>query len=337
VRETKSYGPYVPTRHPDMNVVVVRENEEDLYAGIEHRQTREVRQALKLITRPGTERIVRFAFAYARAYGRRKVTCMTKDNIMKLTDGLFHKVFDAVAAEHPEIEAEHLIVDIGAAKLADTPEDFDVIVTLNLYGDILSDVDRPAGRFGRARRARPTSATASRCSRPSTAARPTSPDAASPTRPACCSRRCRCSSTSGRPPWPSGSPTPGSARSKRAPLSVRTEKKALVGVDVFIDHAGADPERLARRLQALVVGPLRLEMISNRGMRIWPEGLPETSCVDVFRCRFRAPEKGDTTTATHAQVTALLQNVERHGLEWVKTELLYTFDGQPGFSRSQGG
>jgi isocitrate dehydrogenase len=126
------------------------------------------------------------------------------------------------------------------------------------------------------------------------------------------------------------------AASHPAPSVVRTEKKALVGVDVFIDHAGADPERLARRLQSLAVGPLQLEMISNRGMRIWPEGLPETSCVDVFRCRFRTPEKGNAT-ATHTQVTQLLHNVERHGLEWVKTELLYTFDGQPGFSRSQGG
>ena len=97
-------------------------------------------QSLKLISRPGTERIVRYAFAYARAYGRSKVTCMTKDNIMKLTDGTFHKVFDEVAQEYPEITAEHMIVDIGAARLADTPEDFDVVVTLNLYGDVLSDV-----------------------------------------------------------------------------------------------------------------------------------------------------------------------------------------------------
>ena len=123
-----------------MDVVIVRENEEDLYAGIEHQQTDDVIQCLKLISKPGTEKIIRYAFEYAKAYNRRKVTCFTKDNIMKMTDGLFHKIFDEVGKEYPEIVKEHWIVDIGAAKLADTPEVFDVIVMPNLYGDILSDV-----------------------------------------------------------------------------------------------------------------------------------------------------------------------------------------------------
>lgn len=140
IRPCVSYHPYVHTKHPVMDVVIVRENEEDLYAGIEHQQTDEVVQCLKLISRPGTEKIIRYAFEYAKAYGRKKVTCFTKDNIMKMTDGLFHKVFDEVGAEYPDIEKEHWIVDIGAAKLAETPEVFDVIVMPNLYGDILSDV-----------------------------------------------------------------------------------------------------------------------------------------------------------------------------------------------------
>ena len=140
VRPCVSYAPYVATKHPVMDVVIIRENEEDLYAGIEHQQTPEVVQCLKLISLPGTEKIVRYAFEYARQYGRRKVTCFTKDNIMKQTDGLFHKIFEEIGAEYPEIEQEHWIVDIGAAKLADTPEAFDVVVMPNLYGDILSDV-----------------------------------------------------------------------------------------------------------------------------------------------------------------------------------------------------
>jgi isocitrate dehydrogenase len=140
VRPSRSFHPFVRTKHPTMDIVIVRENEEDLYAGIEHRQTDEVYQCLKLISRPGTEKIVRYAFEYAKANGRKKVTCFTKDNIMKLTDGLFHKVFDEVAKEYPEIENEHWIIDIGAAKMADTPEAFDVIVLPNLYGDVLSDV-----------------------------------------------------------------------------------------------------------------------------------------------------------------------------------------------------
>src|SRR5256714_708794 len=140
VRPCVAYDPFIETKHPSMDVVVVRENEEDLYAGIEHRQTNQVVQCLKLISRPGSEKIVRYAFEYARRNNRKKVTCFTKDNIMKLTDGLFHKVFDEIAIEYPDIENEHWIVDIGAAKLADTPEVFDVIVMPNLYGDVLSDV-----------------------------------------------------------------------------------------------------------------------------------------------------------------------------------------------------
>ena len=140
VRPCVSYYPFVETKHPNMDVVVIRENEEDLYTGIEYRQTPDTFHALKIITRPGCERIIRYAFEYAVAYGRKKVTCFTKDNILKLSDGLFHKVFDEIAKEYPDIQNEHWIVDIGAAKLADTPNAFDVVVMPNLYGDILSDV-----------------------------------------------------------------------------------------------------------------------------------------------------------------------------------------------------
>jgi isocitrate dehydrogenase len=140
VRPCVAYHPYVDTKHPGMDVVIVRENEEDVYGGIEHRLSADVMQCLKLITRGGCERIVRYAFEYARRNSRKKVTCFTKDNIMKITDGLFHKVFDEIAAEYTDIQNEHWIVDIGAAKMADTPENFDVIVMPNLYGDILSDV-----------------------------------------------------------------------------------------------------------------------------------------------------------------------------------------------------
>ena len=140
VRQCKAYNPYVKSLHPNMNVVIIRENEEGLYASIEHRQTPEVYQCLKLITRPGCERIIRYAFQYAHAYGRRKVTAMSKDNIMKMTDGIFHEVFNEVAEEYPEIESEHRIIDIGAAHVAAHPETLDVVVTQNLYGDILSDI-----------------------------------------------------------------------------------------------------------------------------------------------------------------------------------------------------
>src|SRR5829696_8042463 len=112
VRPCVSYHPFVETKHPVMDVVIVRENEEDVCG----------------------------AFEYARRNNRKKVTCFTKDNIMKITDGLFHKIFDEIAPEYPDIENEHWIVDIGSAKLADAPENFDVLVLPNLYGDVLSDV-----------------------------------------------------------------------------------------------------------------------------------------------------------------------------------------------------
>ncbi len=140
VRPCRTFHPFIQAPHHDMDLVIVRENEEDTYGGIEHRETHEVAQCLKLITRPGSEKVIRYAFEYARVYGRKKVTCLTKDNIMKVTDGLFHKTFDRIAREYPEIESEHKIIDIGTALVARHPEWFDVVVTPNLYGDIVSDV-----------------------------------------------------------------------------------------------------------------------------------------------------------------------------------------------------
>jgi len=140
VRPCRSYFPFVPTNHPLTDMVIIRENEEDLYTGIEHQQTNEVIQALKLISRPGSEKIIRYAFEYAKVYGRHKVTCMTKDNILKQADGIFHKIFDEVAREYPNIESNHMIIDIGSAIIADRPHSMDVVVTQNLYGDIISDI-----------------------------------------------------------------------------------------------------------------------------------------------------------------------------------------------------
>jgi isocitrate dehydrogenase len=140
IRPCISYHPFVEIKYPKMDVVIIRENEEDLYGGVEYRLSDQVMEGLKLITNPGSEKIIRYAFEYARANNRKKVTCFVKDNIMKFTDGMFHKIFDSTGEEYPDIEKESWIVDIGAAKLATSPESFDVIVMPNLYGDILSDV-----------------------------------------------------------------------------------------------------------------------------------------------------------------------------------------------------
>jgi isocitrate dehydrogenase len=369
VRPCTAYAPFVATKHPGMNVVIVRENEEDLYAGIEHRQTDEVVQCLKLISRPGCERIARYAFEYARAHGRRKVTAFTKDNIMKMTDGLFHRVFDEVAEEYPGIEAEHWIVDIGAAKLADTPEAFDVVVLPNLYGDILSDVAAQiAGSVGLAPSANIGASCAMFEAIHGSAPRRAGQDVANPsglmlaavqmlvhigqadvaTRvhnawlrtiedgfhtydvfdPAASTEKLGTKAfasavidrlgqapehltevdyTSDRPITVEVTPRPPAT-------------KAQVGIDVFIHEAGADPDDLAARLLRLG-GDLRLDMISNRGQKVWPGGAPETLHTDHWRCRFLAPD-GATTAA---RTVRLLSRLVDSGIEPVKTEGLFTF------------
>lgn len=140
VRPSIAYCPFINTMHPNLDLTIIRENEEDLYAGIEYRHTHNVYESLKLISRTGSEKIIRFAFDYALKNARKKVTCFSKDNIMKFSDGIFHKVFDEIAKDYPSIESEHYIVDIGAARLAAKPHLFDIIVTSNLYGDIISDI-----------------------------------------------------------------------------------------------------------------------------------------------------------------------------------------------------
>ncbi|MEE3503276.1 NADP-dependent isocitrate dehydrogenase [Acidiphilium acidophilum] len=123
-----------------IDMVIVRENVEDVYAGIEHMQTPDVAQCLKLMTRPGCERIIRAAFGLALAEDRRKVTCATKANIMKLTEGMMKRVFEAVGPEYPTIAQDHIIIDNCAHQLVIAPEQFDVIVTSNMNGDIISDL-----------------------------------------------------------------------------------------------------------------------------------------------------------------------------------------------------
>ena len=134
--------PGVPTRYAGegVDMVIVRENVEDLYAGIEHMVTPDVGQCLKVISRKGSEKVIRYAFELARREGRTKVTAATKANIMKMTEGLFKKVFEELAGEYPEIESEHLIIDNVAHQLAKEPAQFDIIVTTNLNGDIISDL-----------------------------------------------------------------------------------------------------------------------------------------------------------------------------------------------------
>lgn len=384
VRPCVTYSPIVKSLHPGMDVVVIRENEEDLYAGIEHRQTDEVYQCLKLITRPGTEKIIRYAFEYARAHGRKKVTCMTKDNIMKLTDGLFHRVFEEVGAEYPEIQQEHWIIDIGMAKAATQPEQFDVIVLPNLYGDILSDVTAEvAGSVGLA----PSANIGEHCAMfeaiHGSAPRIAGQNSANPSGLMLAavmmlvhigqsdvaerihnawlrtveeglhtadifqdgvSRELvgtdqfaqEVIDRLGKLPevfQPVRYAQDESKKMNLAPVLRRApEEKVTVGIDVFLHWRGVADD-LAQLLRATELANLKLVMITNRGVKVWPGGIPETFCTDHWRCRFMADQG---TSMSHAMFVELLGRIADAGLDFIKTENLCTFDGVPGYSLGQG-
>ncbi len=387
VRPVTSFHPVVETKHPRMDMVIVRENEEDLYAGIEHRQTDEVYQTLKLITRPGSERIVRYAFEYARRNGRKKVSCFTKDNIMKMTDGLFHQVFDEIGAEYPEIETEHWIIDIGTAKTATEPENFDMIVTPNLYGDVVSDVvAQLTGSVGLA-----GSANIGEHVAMFEAIHGSAPDIAgkgianpSGLLMGAVMMLVHINQTEAAERihnawlrtleqgihtgdiYTEGTSTQrvgteafadavierlGEAPQTLKPVHYRhiepvkpltftprrqTQTKQLVGIDVFLDWGtpeARNPDVLGESLRKIGTDQLQLIMITNRGQKVWPHGNPETFCTDHWRCRFESPAE---RPINHGDITTLLTRAYEAGFDVIKTENLYMFDGERGFSLGQG-
>jgi isocitrate dehydrogenase len=384
VRPCVSYHPFVKTKHPGMDVVIVRENEEDLYAGIEHRQTDDVYQTLKLISRPGSEKIIRYAFEYARRNGRKKVTCFSKDNIMKLTDGLFHSVFDEIGAEYPEIENEHWIIDIGAAKLADTPEAFDVIVMPNLYGDILSDVAAQitgsVGLGGSANIGEHCAMfEAIHGSAPDIAgkgiANPSGlllgsvlmlnhigqPEQAETIHNAWLKTiedgiHTGDVYTEGTSRERVGTDGFTDALVKRlgqkpdtmAPVeydktsnscfvlpklvSLDPSDKKTVGVDVFVHFRGSADE-LAGKILGALSSEFSMKIITNRGVKVWPGGMPETFCSDHWRCRFHHQH---AEVMSHREIIEILNSLGGVGLDFIKTENLCTFDGERGYSLAQG-
>jgi isocitrate dehydrogenase len=382
IRPCVSLHPFVKTKHPVMDVVIVRENEEDLYAGIEHQQTDEVVQCLKLISRPGCEKIVRYAFEYAKQYGRKKVTCFTKDNIMKQTDGLFHQVFDEIAKEYPEIENEHWIIDIGAAKMADTPEAFDVIVMPNLYGDVLSDVAAQiAGSVGLAGSANIGEECAMFEAIHGSAPRRAGQNMANPSgllqgailmlnhlgqtdvaekvqnawlktiedgvhtydiyKEGVSTKKVSTSDFAeavianlGQKPATFKPVNYAKGAALNLPKYVRKPRaqKDLVGVDLFVHWQGLNPNELAGIMQKLDSDKGKLSMITNRGIKVWPDGFEETFCTDHWRCRYKPTER----KMAQQTIVDLLQQSLSLGIDVVKTENLYEFDGKAAYSLGQG-
>jgi isocitrate dehydrogenase len=363
-----------------MDVVIVRENEEDLYAGIEYQCTPDEIAALKVISRPGSEKIVRYAFEYAMQYKRKKVTCFAKDNILKMTDGLFRKIFEEIGAEYPSLEKEFWIVDIGAAKMADTPQAFDVIVMPNLYGDVLSDVAAQiAGSVGLAGSSNIGSQAAMFEAIHGSAPRRAGQNLANPSgllhgallmlvhigqidvaervhnawlktledgvhtydifqegiskqkvgtkefAQAVVSRlgqkpqqlKAAEYSTTPRPPL-------------KPPVPRPAPKMDLVGVDVYIEWPSREPNSLAAVIAKASGDGLDLEMMANRGVKVWPEGSPETLCTDNFRCRFLG------SAVTPKKIVSLLDRVVGLGLPVVMTESLRNYDGKAGYTLAQG-
>jgi isocitrate dehydrogenase len=383
VRPCMSFHPFVSTKHPVMDVVIVRENEEDLYAGIEHQQTDEVVQCLKLISRPGCEKIVRYAFEYAKQQNRKKVTCFTKDNIMKQTDGLFHQVFDEIAKEYPEIENEHWIVDIGAAKLADTPEAFDVIVMPNLYGDVLSDVAAQiAGSVGLAGSANIGEECAMFEAIHGSAPRRAGQNMANPSGllqgavmmlnhigETAAAEKIQNAwlrtmedgihtydiykegvskekvgtkefadaviANLGNKPTIFKQASYANNAALNLPKYVRKaqKEKELIGVDVFVHWNGTQPDEIATLIKKIQSNSAHLSMITNRGIKVWPDGFSETFCTDHWRCRFKAKEGLKFTKET---IIELLNNALSRNIDVIKTENLYKFDGKEAFSAAQG-
>jgi isocitrate dehydrogenase len=309
---------------------------------------------------------------------------MTKDNIMKQTDGLFRRVFEEIAREYPEVESEHMIIDIGAARLATRPERFDVVVTLNLYGDILSDIAAEvAGSVGLAGSANIGAGVsmfeAVHGSAPDIAGK----NVANPS--GLLSAATQMLVHVGQPQvaevvsnaWlatiESGIHTadifrPGNSRalvgtreladaviarlgeqpkvlrganfaSAAIALTPPTPRPAaertLVGVDTFLcwDEADRNPEILAKSLEGALPAPWRLAMITNRGVKVYPDGLPETFKTDHWRCRLVQP---DTAKIDFAAVLEALAALHRAGLEVIKTEHLYRVDGKAVYSLGQG-
>lgn len=385
IRPTIAYSPFVETSFPDMNLVIVRENEEDLYAGIEYRQTHNMYSSLKLITRTGSEKIIRYAFEYAVKNNRKKVSCFSKDNIMKFSDGIFHKVFDEIKLEYPNIESNHYIIDIGTAKLASSPELFDVIVTSNLYGDIISDVAseisgsvgmagssnigpgyamfeavhgsapdiadkniaNPSGLINAAIMMLIHIGQGTTAAKIENAWKKTLEDGihtadiyvAGMSKDKVGTKEFADSIIQRLGAKPSKLQEAHYTDSEASndittsgPKIDISASKTLVGVDVFFDIKDLSVFEIATKIEALSL-PISLKTISSKGLKLWPSSRDVTITTDHWSCRFM---NTDSAIITHADIAHLLDMLAKADMDFIKTENLYNFDEERGYSLAQG-
>lgn len=372
VRPAKSL-PGVRTRFDNIDLIIVRENIEDTYSGIEHHQTASVAQGLKLITRPGSIRIAKYAFEMARKYGRKKVIAVHKANIHKITDGLFLKCFYEVASEYPEIQSSDIIVDNACMQLVSNPERFDVMVLPNLYGDIVSDLCAglvgglgvaPGGNIGE------NSAIFESVhgSAPDIAGK----GIANPTALLLSSfqmlQHLGLHKTKARieaaliQTLKDGIKTGdlgGKANTKEftkaiignlepalegefnnpVPLRIKSEMlKTYKEVEEYchgVDVFIENPKGLPTMPE--LVDHLKLKMISNRGTKVYPGVMPKIWLVDHHRCRYVATdENGNYMNIGDEEIFNLIREISAAGIKWMHIEKLQLFDGELGYSKAQG-
>jgi NAD-dependent isocitrate dehydrogenase len=372
VRPAKSL-PGVRTRFDNVDLIIVRENIEDTYSGIEHHQTASVAQGLKLITRPGSIRIAKYAFEMAKLYGRKKVLAVHKANIHKITDGLFLKCFYEVAADYPEIQSSDLIVDNTCMQLVTNPERFDVMVLPNLYGDIVSDLCAglvgglgvaPGGNIGE-------------FSAIFESVHGSAPDIAgkgiaNPTALLLSSfqmlQHLGLHITKTRiekaliQTLKDGIKT-GDLGGKS---NTKEFTKAIISnIDPAVDNEFNNPtpvritssllktykevEEYCHGVDVFVENPigipnmpekvdhLKLKMISNRGTKVYPGDIPKIWLVDHHRCRYVATdENGKYLNIGDEEIFNLIREISFAGIKWMHIEKLQLFDGELGYSKAQG-
>jgi isocitrate dehydrogenase len=382
VRPCTSFTPFVKSIADKMDLVICRENEEDLYAGIEYKIARNTAVSHKMITRGGSEKIIRYAFEYARNNGRKKVTCMVKDNIMKVADGMFHDVFKAVATEYKEIESNSVIVDIGSARIASKPQDFDVVVTLNLYGDIISDIAAEvSGSIGLAGSSNIGDDfgmfEAVHGSAPDIAgkgiANPSGLlngailmleyigqyDVAAKVKNAWLktiedgihtgdiyqegtSKKQATThefteaiiSNLGKEPTTLKKHAFKANSSDDKPkgmLKADSSVKKIIGADFLLDATGHELEDIANSIKD-IHKDFKLHLISQRGLKVWPDSGAKRMALETIRCRFI----GFADTGVNAAMVAELFGQMAAKFDIAVMHSLYTYDGQIGFTLAQG-
>jgi len=371
-------------KFPDVDIVLIRENTGGFYVGVEHfiqigDDPHAVAEASGILTRENCQKIARYAFEYAVATGRKKITVVHKANILKALTGLFLETVTTIAKEYEgRVKLEDRIVDNCAMQLVINPSQFDMILTTNMFGDILSDeIAGLIGGLGLAPGANIGAQAAMFEAVHGSAPDIAGQDVANPSGlllaglmmlnhigqgdiAAKIQNAWLCAIEDGvgtadiapegsavgtqafadavierlgrtptrlKPAVAKATPlVPASNEAPSAPVA-----KTTVGVDLFVEWRG-DAEALAERLRALEHGALELKMITNRGVKVWPEGIPETNCVDHWRCRFM--NGGSAIPLT--DIAALTLRAAEAGVDFIKTENLCAFDGEPGFSLGQG-